>query len=383
MRILADENIPGLQQIFGNLGHIKTKRGADISSEDLNGIDVLLVRSATRVDETLIRHHRPRFIGTATAGTDHVDVDALNQLGIHFGNAPGSNAVSVVEYVLAALSFLADSTGSDIRGKTVGVVGAGQVGGRLIARLHALDCEVLVSDPPLQTAAARKATHAHTFVPYTTLIAESDIVSFHVPLTHNGPHPTYHLLNERNINAVKRDAWIVNAARGEVVSTSAAKQLAHAGNRMVLDVWESEPTPDADLVAAVDIATPHIAGYSIDGKLLGTQMIFESCMSAINGSPEQGPVLPRLENRALKLVGSEDVMSWEVLRQLYPIDEDHHSYKTAFLAAGKLERGSVFADLRKNYPTRRAFSSWDVQTRVPVSDAQRKAFKEVLDLTLD
>jgi erythronate-4-phosphate dehydrogenase len=272
--VVADENIPFVRETFGHVGEVRTLNGRAINPDAVRDADILLVRSVTRVDRGLVTDSRVRFVGSTTIGTDHIDQGYLRDRGIIFAHAPGSNAISVVEYVLASLLWTAVRKGESLRGKTMGIVGIGNIGSRLAARLSAFGMRVLKNDPPL-AAAAEAEGRTHDFVSLETVLAESDIVTLHVPLERKGPYATYHLVDDAALAWMKQDAWLINTCRGAVVDNLALRRTIEAGQlgATILDVWEGEPEPGPDLLRLTDVATPHIAGYSFDGKVLGTMMV--------------------------------------------------------------------------------------------------------------
>ncbi|GAB2794720.1 4-phosphoerythronate dehydrogenase PdxB [Halomonas shantousis] len=275
MRILVDENIPLVEEFFGELGEVTRLSGRAITADAVREHDVLLVRSVTRVDKDLLKGSRVRFVGTCTIGTDHVDTAYLAQQRIGFASAPGSNADSVVDYVLSSLLLLAEEEGFSLAGKTLGIVGVGNVGRRLQARLDELDVHCLLCDPP-----RAEKEGAEGFVDLDSLIERADIVCLHTPLIKSGPYTTRHLMNRERIQALKPGSVLINAGRGDCLDNAALRERLEARNdlRTVLDVWENEPGIDEALYALVDIATPHIAGYSMDGKMRGTEMVYQAAM---------------------------------------------------------------------------------------------------------
>ena len=227
LHITADANIPFAQQAFGALGTVRTLPGREITNGALAETDVLLVRSVTRVDAALLDGTPVRWVGTATAGTDHVDADALGQRGIAFASAPGSNAASVADWVLAALLAVAADRGEALAGRTLGIVGAGAVGGRLAARAVSLGLAVLACDPP------RQSQGEGGLVGLSEVLAQSDVVTLHAPLTGpaDGDWPTWGMIDSRAVRAMRPDAWLVNAARGGIVTADAALALARSPSR--------------------------------------------------------------------------------------------------------------------------------------------------------
>lgn len=263
MKIVVDENMPYAEALFGRLGEVVAVRGRPLPAAALVGADALMVRSVTTVNQALLAGQRVRFVGTATAGTDHVDTAWLAQAGIGFSAAPGCNAIAVVEYVFSALMLLAERDGFALRDKTVGIVGVGNVGSRLQRRLTALGIRTLLCDPPRADRGDDEQFHS-----LADLQREADIITFHTPLNKSGPYRTLHLADADFLRGLPPGRILINAGRGAVVDNAALLQALEAGQdlRVVLDVWEPEPMLSLPLLARVDIATPHIAGYSLEGK---------------------------------------------------------------------------------------------------------------------
>ena len=219
MRILVDENIPLADEFFGELGDITRLPGRDIDAAAVREQDLLVVRSITRVDAALLEGSRVRFVGTCTIGTDHVDLDYLREAGIGFANAPGCNADSVVDYVLSSLLLLAEEDGFHLAGKTIGIVGVGNVGSRLAERLDDLDVECLLCDPPRAEAEGRE-----DFLSLDALLERAEIVCLHTPLVTEGEHATRHLLDASRIDALAPGTVLINAGRGACVDNQALRE---------------------------------------------------------------------------------------------------------------------------------------------------------------
>lgn len=235
------------------------------------GIDALLVRSVTRVDQALLADSPVQFVGTATIGTDHVDQAYLAQRKICFSNAPGCNADAVVEYVLSCIFLLAAQQGFNPAERVYGIIGVGNVGGRLQRRLQALGYKVLLNDPP-------RAEQESGFVELDSLLQQADIICAHTPLTRSGKHPSYHLLGSEQLGRLRENAILLNAGRGPVIDNTALLQIGRQRSDLtfVLDVWEHEPAVDPALAQRCAIVSPHIAGYSLDGKIRGTYMLYQA-----------------------------------------------------------------------------------------------------------
>ncbi|MBU2426387.1 MAG: 4-phosphoerythronate dehydrogenase, partial [Gammaproteobacteria bacterium] len=274
MKIYADENMPYVQQFFADLGQVTLLDGRQLSPQQVADADVLLVRSVTKVNaELLSQNSQLKFVGTATIGVDHIDQTYLQSRGVHFSSAPGCNAQSVVEYVLSSLFLLAEQQQKPLQQWTVGIVGVGQIGSRLVKALQALQVTVLQSDP-LRAAAERDFPH----VDFDLMLTQVDAVSFHVPLVRSGNFPTLKLLNSDNLALLPVNVAIINASRGEVTCNQALLAEAKRGGKrpLVLDVWDNEPQVLQELVPFTRIATAHIAGHSIEGKARGTEMLYKA-----------------------------------------------------------------------------------------------------------
>lgn len=363
MKIIADANIPFVSECFSSIGQVQAVGGRQITPEVIADADVLLVRSITPVGGDLLAGSNVRFVGTATIGFDHVDIDFLRRNNIGFASAPGSNANSAAEYVIAGLLEVAQRYDLDVEGKSIGIIGAGNVGGRVTRKCAALGMNVLLNDPPLQ-----RQTGDAKYLPLKELF-DCDFITLHTPLTFEGPDKTYHLADENFFRSLKERCVFVNAARGGVVDTKALKAAIRSGRlrAVVLDVWEGEPDIDTELLKVVDIGTPHIAGYSLDGKVAGMIMIYRSACEYFGLEPESDveDFLPEPPVPQLKLnpnVGNEQTALLDAVQKVYRIDHDDAKLRRLLdKPAGK--RGEYFDSLRKNYPVRREFQNTEVILR--------------------
>jgi len=365
MLIVADENIPLLDAFFGEIGEVRRVTGRNLSREQVEDADILLVRSVTRVGPELLDSTQVKFVGTTTIGTDHVDLDWLEQQGIRFAAAPGCNANSVAEYVLSVLSLFAERRGlEDWTSLSVGIVGVGNVGGALARILERLGFEVRLCDPPRQEA---EPDVADTFVSLAEALA-CDVVTLHTPLTRTGPHATYHMISAAELSALRPDQLLVNSGRGEVIDNAALKQrLEQADAPLVaLDVWEREPRIDPELVAQTWLATPHIAGYSLEGKVQGSEMIYQALCRFL-GLPvrkKAGQFLPEPAMSKVSFTSNagEDAAIRIALRACYDPRQDDARLRLA-MTGSEEERGDAFDRLRRDYPVRRECSSLKVQLK--------------------
>lgn len=386
LSIVADENIPRVRQAFASVGAVRTMPGRAMDAAAVREADVLLVRSVTPVTRALLKDSSVRFVGSATIGTDHIDRSYLREQGIAFAHAPGSNAESVVEYVIAALLRLCIRCRQRLRGKTVGIVGCGSIGGRLARRLPAFGVRILQNDPPRAERAERERRN-HAFVPLETVLSEADIVTLHVPLTDRGPHPTYHLFDEEVLEALPAKAWLLNASRGAVVDNAALLRALEQRRleAAVLDVWEHEPTPLPGLLRRVDLATPHIAGYSYDGKMRGTVMLYEALVEHLGLTPtwDYEAVLAPEDDLSLTApdpaLPETDGLNW-LVRQMYDIGMDDRRMRQ-MMNQPEGKRGTFFSGLRKNYPRRRSFSRHVLPDQL-LPDSYRTAVEKGLQIRL-
>lgn len=352
MRILADENIPLVDAFFAEFGDIHRMPGRRINRAALEQADVLLVRSVTRVDRELLEGSQVRFVGTCTIGTDHLDLDYFAEAGITWASAPGCNARGVVDYVLGSLLALAEGEGVDLSSRCYGVVGAGEVGGRLVDVLRGLGWEVKVCDPPRQTR------EACGFVSLDEIIETCDVISLHTPLILDGAHATFHLLDQARLERLRAGSWLINASRGAVVDNTALRnQLAQRQDiQAVLDVWEGEPQVNVELAELCWIATPHIAGYSLDGKLRGTAQIYQAFCASKGLVPklELAALMPSAPLRGLSFAdtASADELLATVCRAVYDPRRDDAAFRRT-LGGDDEQRRMGFDQLRKDYPPRR------------------------------
>lgn len=348
LRIVADENMPQVEAMFSALGEVRLVPGRGMTADDLAEADILLVRSVTRVDERLLAGSPVRFVGSATIGVDHVDLDYLRRAGIGFANAPGSNARSVAEYVLSALLALEGRIGA-LAELSVGVLGCGQVGSRVCALLEAAGARVSAYDPLLPAG-------RYSFLrPFDHVLA-ADVVCVHTPLTRTGAFPTHHLLDHAVLAGLDAHQLLLNAGRGAVVDNQALLSRLASPNApaVVLDVWEGEPAINLALLDAVDIGTPHIAGYSLDGKLAGTRMVFEAACRYLGIGPLQveGTFEPVVLD-VREYSGIDEVVKRAVLAS-YDILADNARMREAL---GREGGGTAFDRLRREYPVRREFAA--------------------------
>ena len=314
MRIVADENIPFVAECFSSIGEVEVVPGREITPGVVSDADVLLVRSVTQVDSDLLAESGVSFVGSATIGFEHIDIDFLREHNVGFASAPGSNANSAAEYVIAALLSVAKKHKIQLEGMSLGIVGVGNVGSRVERKAKGLGMGVLLNDPPLQ-----RETCDVKYLPLEELF-ECDFITLHTPLTFEGKDKTFHLVEEKFFKSLKAGCIFFNTSRGGVVDSSALKAAINSGKieSAVLDVWEDEPNIDTELLEMVDISTPHIAGYSLDGKVAGMIMIYKKACKYFGLEAKFGmeSFLPELAVPELKinphLAGEQEVLQGAV-----------------------------------------------------------------------
>ena len=356
MKIFADKNILAVQVNFSRHGELHFFDGRSVRQADLVDADALLVRSITPIDRSLIEGTKIRFVGTATSGIDHVDTDYLRDAGIHFVDAKGSNANAVVDYCFTALAFAALHRGFSLVGSKVGIVGAGAVGGLFAAKLEELGVEVRCCDPFLAAKGEGK-------IKYYSLgaVLECDVISLHVPLTSCGLHPTKNLIGTEELAVLRKNAILINACRGRIVDEVALKRLLSTREDIVtvFDVWADEPVIDSSVAQSVDIATPHIAGYSAEAKSNATKILareFEKHFKLGAVVQEEGLG----ENAGIVAAENapETLRQWSTLLAAFPLLELSEQFKKALSDGAGVK---AFDSFRQELLHRREFVSWPLR----------------------
>lgn len=347
MKIIADENLALTEYFFSDVAQVVSLPGRTLNSVDVHEADALLVRSITQVNQALLHGSSVKFVGSATIGIDHLDTDYLQQQNITWANAAGCNAQAVAEYVVTALLYIRPQLLFAGKTFTLGIVGLGNVGQRLAKVANALGWQVVGSDPFVSHADIQH-------VSFEELLQLADAVSIHVPLTHTGTHPTYHLFNEKVFSQLKPQAIVLNSARGAVVSEQALlKDIQQTQRDVVLDVFEHEPKISADLLDAVTLVTPHIAGYSLEGKARGTQMIYDAFCDHLQQCVQkdfttQLPVCQQFQ-QPLRMALKQNI------KQIYDIAQDDRNLRAC--VDHQMVSQHAFDALRKNYALRREWAS--------------------------
>ncbi|WP_317932063.1 4-phosphoerythronate dehydrogenase [Halioxenophilus sp. WMMB6] len=355
MKIVIDENIPLAQPFFGSMGELCPLPGRAIDAAAVSDADALIVRSVTQVNESLLAGSRVGFVGTCTIGVDHLDTAFLDDNSIAWSSAPGCNANSVVEYVFAALAALA----VDWRGKQFTVIGCGNVGGALYRRLQQLSLPCWVVDPALTPE------QCPDLVSLEAALA-ADIICLHTPLTRLGEWPTWHMIGAEQLALMPDKGVLINAGRGAVIDNQALLNHLHGHPqfRAVLDVWEGEPEVSLPLLRRVHLATPHIAGYSYDGKVRGTEMIYQALCRHLGVAADLNLAAVIGECQlALNWSGNrfpEDLQAY--LRQCVDLRADDRAMREAL--QDSTEPALQFDRLRKEYPVRREYPCYHLPEQV-------------------
>lgn len=353
MKIVVDENMPYAQEAFAHLGEVVAAPGRAIDNAILKDADALMVRSITKVNAALLENTPVRFVGTATIGEDHVDKAWLREQGIRFTSAPGCNATSVAEYIVAALLELARKHDLRLQGKRLGIVGCGNVGSRVLKRATALGLQCVVNDPPLARSTCEP------FYQDIEAIWDCDFVTVHVPLTKEGQDRTWRLVNDTFLAKLKPGAILLNSSRGPVADGNAIGDALDSGHLLdcVLDVWENEPNIDVTLLNKIAIATPHIAGYSFDAKVRGTTMVYEAYTRflEVEATWDAQSALPPPDCPELALEGEGQECIRHAVKTIYDIMADDARMRR-IVEEPESDRGAYFDTLRKTYPRRREFA---------------------------
>jgi erythronate-4-phosphate dehydrogenase len=353
MKIVADDKIPFLKGVLEPYAEVIYLPGNEISRKEILKADALLIRTRTKCTESLLNATGVKFIGTATIGFDHIDTQYCDKNNITWTNAPGCNSSSVQQYMAAAMLKLASEFRFSLADKTLGIIGVGNVGSKVEKLAKLLGMNVLLNDPPRARREGEK-----NFVTLGEILFNSDIVTLHVPLNFVGEDSTYHLFDGKTFKKMKKGTWIINASRGEVTDTSSLKKALSSGKfgGAILDVWEHEPDIDIDLMAKTFLSTPHIAGYSTDGKAKGTSMIVNSlCRHFDLPLKEWYPLdVPEPEHPEIHIDGkgkTDEAIIMEAVLHTYNIDEDNINLRFS---------PSDFEKQRGNYRLRREFPAFSV-----------------------
>ncbi|HEX9614513.1 MAG TPA: 4-phosphoerythronate dehydrogenase [Bacteroidota bacterium] len=373
--IVVNKNTPFVFETFSPLGNVRMLETNEVNRDAVQDADILIVRSETRVDGGLLEGSSVRFVGTPTIGTDHIDLEYLKSRGVAFASAPGSNANSVAEYIAAALLVWADRNHESLATKTIGIVGVGNVGSKVDRVARILGMSTILNDPPR----ARESGDPVFRGLEETL--QADIVSIHVPLTRSGEGATWHLFDASRIRMMKKGSVLMNTSRGPVVDTGSLARALSAGqvSAAILDVWENEPAISVELLDRVFLGSPHIAGYSLDGKLNALRTIHDEVCRFLNTPPENlvDGIGMGKEPRIMVSdhVTEELVIVRETVRQAYDIELDDYMLRK-ITELPDSERPAYFARLRSTYRIRREFGYRTVEL-LPEQSAAGRILREL------
>jgi erythronate-4-phosphate dehydrogenase len=353
MKIIVDDKIPYIKGALEPFGEVLYLSGKATTPEIVKDADALITRTRTICNEQLLKGSAVKFIATATIGFDHIDTAYCEKAGIEWTNAPGCNSWSVAQYLMAALHTLALARNLELKQMTIGVVGAGNVGSKVARYCEALGMNVLINDPPRERAEGKKGFH-----PIEMLQHEADILTFHTPLTMDGPDRTFHKVNQQFLDQCKSGLVFINTSRGEVMDTAVIKQALKTGKiaEAIIDCWENEPNIDQELLQEAFIATPHIAGYSRDGKAKGTSMSVQAVSRKFNLGIDDWECseVEQAEASTFSLNGLgknlQEIVTEAVLHT-YPINEDSERLKN---------HAETFEKQRGDYPVRREFPAFTI-----------------------
>jgi erythronate-4-phosphate dehydrogenase len=358
IKIIADDKIPFLKGVLEPFTSVEYLNYSQITNEKLKDVDALLIRTRTKCNKELLEGTRVKFIATATIGFDHIDTKYCDEKNIKWLNAPGCNSGSVMQYFASAILSLAHKKNISLKDKTLGIIGVGNIGSKVERFAKTIGMKVLLNDPPRERVEVKDK-----FVSLDELISKSDIITFHVPLNKEGNDKTFHLADKNFFNKFDNQKIIINTSRGEVIDTSALKKAIDEEkiSSLVLDVWENEPNIDIDLLSKTDIATPHIAGYSADGKANGTSI----CVNALNEFFNLGlekkwypKEIPASNNSSFIEIDcstkSEQEIIFDVINHTYKIYDDDFRLRNSVQS---------FEKQRANYPIRREFHYYTLKLK--------------------
>lgn len=356
IRIIADDKIPFLKGVLEPFAEVTYLPGSQINRNVAKRSDALLVRTRTKCNSELLKGTPVKFIGTATIGFDHIDTDYCEKNNIKWTSAPGCNSSSVQQYIAAALLRISTESGFSLKDKTLGIIGVGNVGSKVQKLANALGMKVILNDPPRERREGES-----NFTDVEHLLNESDIITLHVPLNMDGEDKTFHLFSNETFNKVKKGSWLINSSRGEVVDTEALKNALNAEKiaGVVIDVWEREPEIDIPLMHMAFLATPHIAGYSTDGKANGTSMIVKDLCESFDipmgdWYPSEVPAPPE----PVLTIDCNGKSNEEILRRAV-----FHTYNIVEDDIRLRFDPSRFEKERENYPVRREFSCYTIDLK--------------------
>lgn len=366
MKIVIDDKIPYIRGAFEPFAEVVYLPGNKTTPEVVKDADAIVTRTRTKCNRDLLTGSKVKFIATATIGHDHIDTEFCKQAGIEWTNAPGCNAESVNQYIASALFSYSMKKRFDLKDKTIGIVGVGHVGSKVARLCETIGMKVLLNDPPRE-----RVEGPEQFVSLEKIQNEADIITFHVPLNIKGDDTTFHMVDEKFIQNLKKKPLLINSCRGEVFDTKATKKALQTGaiSGFIADCWENEPDIDLELLEMADYGTPHIAGYSKDGKANGTKMSVQAISRFFNlGIDNWEPENVELpEKTTIEIDGNqrrEYSILAEAILSTYDIENDDEALR---------ENPQLFEKLRGDYPVRREFGTYTIKM---------KSMKETMKLKL-
>jgi erythronate-4-phosphate dehydrogenase len=356
MKIVIDDKIPYIRGVFEPFAEVVYLPGNKTTPEVVKDADAIITRTRTKCNQELLEGSKVKFIATATIGYDHIDTEYCNQAGIEWTNAPGCNAESVNQYIASALFSYSMKKRFDLKDKTIGIVGVGHVGSKVARLCETIGMKMLLNDPPRE-----RAEGPEHFVSLEKIQQEADIITFHVPLNLKGEDATFHMVNKKFIQNLKKKPLLINSCRGEVFDTEAIKIGLKSGavSGFIADCWENEPDIDLELLKMADYGTPHIAGYSKDGKANGTKMSVQAISRFFNlGIDNSEPENVELPEKTVIEIDGNQLRKYSIIAEAvlstYNIETDDDALR---------ENTHLFEKLRGDYPVRREFDSYTIKTK--------------------
>lgn len=357
MKIIIDDKIPYIKGALEPFAEVIYLPGNKTTPEIVKDADAIITRTRTTCNEALLADSKVKFIATATIGYDHIDTDFCEQSGITWTNAPGCNSKSVEQYIASALMALAEKRNFSLKEKTIGIVGVGNVGSKVARLCEIFGMKVLLNDPPRARIEGSKG-----FVEMEEILEKADIITLHVPLNLEGADKTYHLADESFFAKTIKHPFIINSCRGEVTDTPSLKSALKSGqiSGAVIDCWENEPELDRELLDLADLGTPHIAGYSKDGKANGTTMSVRALSKFFGLGTDNwkctGIELPESTEILIDGTGkpTQQILA-EAIFATYDIREDDKRLRNSV---------ETFEKQRGDYPVRREFPTFNIFCKI-------------------
>ncbi len=344
MKLVIDDACYAYEKIFSSFGKIVALPGKSIDASSIKDASVLIIRSRTKVNKNLLADSQVKFIGSTVAGLDHVDQDYLKANNIAFFSAQGCNSIAVTEFIISSIVNLASELDFDYTKKTLGIIGVGNVGSHLAAKAKLMGINTLLNDPPRQ---ARE--NLPEFVDLKSAL-NSDIVTFHTPLTFDGEYPSYQLLNKKNFHNITNKTIVLNAARGGIIAEDIWQKTQTKAN--IIDCWENEPNINQTLQKNAYWATPHIAGHSVDAKFMGSFMVYKA-LCKFTGVKQDKRIVNLINSRSLLI--SEDNLK-NTLNTIYDFKQDTMA----------IENIENFEYYRRNYPIRYEWHHYNSKVKLPI-----------------